>query len=82
MINSTNSTRHTDEDGGDEIADPDTEPGMPPRQPTTSDHGGGDHPSIDIEGIGDPEALGGEENKVSFKFRLPQPDRRGDIFWE
>lgn len=65
MINSTNPTGHTDEDGGDEISDPDAEPGMPPRQPTTGDHGGCNHPSIDIEGIGDPEALGARRKTKS-----------------
>lgn len=39
---------------GNGIADPDAEPGLPPRQ-TSSDHGGGNHPSIDVETVSDPE---------------------------
>lgn len=63
MINGTDPTRHADEDSGDEISNPHAQPSVPPSQPAARDHGGGNHPSIDIEGISNPEPL--ERRKVS-----------------
>lgn len=34
-----------------------TEPGVPPSETTAGNHARGDHPSVDIERVGDPEAL-------------------------
>lgn len=55
VIHGTNPTREADEARGDGVADPDAEPGLPPRQ-AGDDHGAGDHPGVDVEGVGDPEA--------------------------
>ena len=54
MINSTNSTSEDDEATCDRITDPDAKPGLPPRQPSDN-HGRRNHPSVDVEGISDPE---------------------------
>ena len=38
VINSTNSTSQTDEDGSDEVANPHAQPGVPPCETAASDH--------------------------------------------
>lgn len=58
-----------DEAAGDGIADPDAQPRLPPRE-AGGDHGRADHPGVDVEGVGDPEA-----DEVP---RLPLPALRLD----
>lgn len=54
MINSTNSSRQDDKEATETVSDPNTQPGLPPRQ-TTSNHGRSNHPCINICRICDPE---------------------------
>ena len=56
MIDRTNATGQADKGGGDKVADPHTEPRMPPRKAITGNHGGSDHPSINVERVGNPES--------------------------
>jgi len=42
------------EQGRDAVADPDAEPGLPPGQPA-GDHRRGDHESVEVERVGEPE---------------------------
>ena len=55
MVGGTDATCQADEAGGEGVAQPDAYPRLPPRQ-TVHDHGGADHPRVDVEGVGDPEA--------------------------
>lgn len=55
MVGGTNATGQADEAAGDGIADPNAEPRLPPRQ-AADDHGRRDHPGVDVERVGDPEA--------------------------
>lgn len=55
VIHRTDPTSEADEARSDCVADPDAEPGLPPRQ-AGDDHGAGDHPGVDVERVGDPEA--------------------------
>lgn len=55
MIHRTDPTSEADEARSDCVADPDAEPGLPPRQ-AGDDHRAGDHPGVDVERVGDPEA--------------------------
>lgn len=55
MVHGTDTSIHGDENTSDAIADPDTQPCLPPRE-ASNNHGRRDHPSVDVEGIGDPEA--------------------------
>lgn len=56
MVYRTNSTSQTNEDGSDEVADPHAEPGVPPCQAAPGNHGGSNHPGVDVERVSDPEA--------------------------
>lgn len=44
-VNGTHTAHKTDEQGGDGIANPDTQPGLPPRK-TVDNHRRGDHPRV------------------------------------
>jgi hypothetical protein len=55
VIDGTDSTGRTNEASRDAITKPDTYPGLPPREPTTHNHGGGNHPGINIETVCNPE---------------------------
>lgn len=48
MVHGTNATGNADEASGDEIADPDAEPCLPPTS-SSDDWRGGDHPGVDVE---------------------------------
>lgn len=54
VVDGTDATSQGDEETGNRIADPDTEPCLPPGE-AVDDHGGGNHPRVDVEGVGDPE---------------------------
>ena len=55
MIHGTNATGQDDEATGDEVAEPDAKPRLPPRE-TLNNHGRGNHPRVHVESVGDPEA--------------------------
>lgn len=54
MVSCTDATSQADEARRDEIADPDTNPRLPPAEAALY-HRRRDHPSVDVEGIGNPE---------------------------
>lgn len=59
MVRGTDAAGQADEKASDSVANPHTQPALPPRQATdarATDHGRGDHPGVDIERVGDPEA--------------------------
>lgn len=51
----TDASSHAEQASGDSIADPDTKPGLPPGQ-AVQNVGRGDHPCVDVEGVGDPKS--------------------------
>lgn len=55
MVGGADAAGQAHEGAGDGVADPDAEPRLPPRE-AGRDHGGGDHPGVDVEAVGDPEA--------------------------
>lgn len=55
MVLGTNSSCKNDEECRDSVADPDTNPCLPPRK-ADIERGCSDHPGIDVEGVSDPEA--------------------------
>ena len=54
MVGRANATSEADECASNEVADPDAQPRLPPRQ-AGDDHGRRDHPRVDVERVGDPE---------------------------
>ena len=55
MVYSTDPTSEDDEERSDGVADPDTDPCLPPTQ-TDLERGGCNHPCVDVEAVGDPES--------------------------
>lgn len=59
MVHGTDAAGQADEKASDSVTNPDTQPTLPPRQATdasATDHGRSDHPGVDIERVGNPEA--------------------------
>lgn len=54
MVDCSDSARQNHKDSAEEIADPHTQPDLPPGQ-TQLDSGGCDFPRVDVERVGDPE---------------------------
>ena len=55
MVHGANPPRQADEARRDGVARPHAQPALPPRE-TAHDHGRADHPRVDVERVGDPEA--------------------------
>ena len=55
MIGCTYPTSENNKEGRDGIADPDTDPCLPPGK-TDFERGGGNHPGVDVERVGNPES--------------------------
>lgn len=55
VISSTNTSCCNNERTRNRVADPDANPRLPPRE-SSHNTGGGDHPCVDVEGVGNPEA--------------------------
>ncbi len=55
VVHGTDATGEDDEDGRQAIAQPHGQPRLPPGQPADN-HGRGNHPGGNVEGVGDPEA--------------------------
>lgn len=55
VVDGADATGRADEATGDRVSDPDAYPRLPPRQ-AIDDHRGADHPRVDVERVGDPEA--------------------------
>ena len=54
MVGGADATGQADEASGNGVAEPNTQPRLPPGE-TTNDHGRRDHPGVDVERVGDPE---------------------------
>lgn len=55
MICCANTTSETNKAGSDGVSDPDADPSLPPGE-ADFERGGSNHPSVDIEGVGNPES--------------------------
>ncbi len=54
MVDGTDSTANDNEDGGDGVAYPDTQPSLPPRE-AAGNHGRRNHPGANVDTVSDPE---------------------------
>lgn len=54
MIGCADTTGHADKASGDTVADPNAYPCLPPGK-SIENASRGDHPGVDVEGVGDPE---------------------------
>lgn len=54
MVDSANSSGQDDKEAAEAVSYPNAQPGLPPRQ-TTSNHGRGNHPRINVRRVCDPE---------------------------